>query len=213
MAYLINTARYNDEVANVVNTNNSKIKASISDFNAQLNILGNGETWIGGSAVENVNNLVQCYNTYKDSYSEFIRKLGESCNAIFNEINSIISSNNGVQLSFDNLQALSFETPNIKDLSFAGGEAGQADAIISCSNNFTQYAADIKNAYMNIKTAFEKIGSGSQIIDTSDLSSDPATQLKLRVSEIIDSLVQVDENQFKTVIENLNIAANNIKRG
>lgn len=213
MAYLIDTTRYNDEVANVVNTNNTKIKTAISDFNAQLNILGNGETWIGGSAVENVGALVKCYNTYKDSYSEFIRQLSETCTSIFDEVNSIIATNNGVQLSFDSLQALSFETPNIKDLSFSGGEAGHADTIISCSNNFTQYAADIKNAYMNIKTAFEKIGSGSQIMDTSDLSSDPATQLKLRVSEIIDSLAQVDQNQFKTVIDNLNTAANNIKRG
>ena len=213
MGYRIDTRKYNDEVANVVNTNNKKIKSAISDFNTQLELLGNGETWIGGTAVENVDNLVGCYKTYKNSYAEFIKKLGESCTSLFTEINSLISTNGGVQLSFDSLQSLTFEEPTIKDLTFSGGEAGNAETIISCAKNFTQYAADIKSAYQAINDAFLKIGSGSQILDTSDFGSDPATLLKTKVGDIIGSLVLVDENQFKTVISNLNTAANNIKRG
>ena len=213
MAYVINTTSFDNDVVNVVNSNNAKIKSAIADFNTQLNILGNGETWIGGSAVENVTNLVNCYNTYKNSYSEFIRKLGENCRIIFEDVNSIIRTNHGTELTFDSIQAVSFDTPTIKDLSFAGGESGSADTIINCASNLKQYAEDIKTAYVNIKTAFEKIGNGSQILDTSDFSSNPAETLKRSVAEIIDSLVQVDQGAFNTYIENLNTAANNIKRG
>ena len=212
MAYLVNTTAYNNDVASVVNTNNTKIKTAITDFNTELNVLANGETWKGTTAIENVGALVDCYNTYKNSYSDFITKLEQTCSTIFSEFNSIIATNNGVPLTFDNIKSLSFEEPVIKDMTYTG-EGGDADRIITCAQSFTQYAADIKSAYQNIKTAFEKIGAGSLILDTSDLSSDPATALKNKVSSIIDSLVLVDEQQFKTVIDNLNTAANNIKNG
>ena len=212
MGHTINTVRYNEEIAQVVNSNNVKIKEAINGFNSQLNILGNGVTWKGGTSITNVGNLVDCYNTYKNAYTEFIRLLGEKCSVAFDSINSVIATNMGVQLSFDNIQALSFDTPKIEDLSFTG-ESGNADAIIDCANFFVQYASDIKNGYINIRNAFEKIGMGSQILDTSDYGTDYATILKNNVIEIVDGLKTIDENSFKTTIENLHTAAQNIKNG
>lgn len=210
MGHIIDTNRYDNEVSSVVNTQNAKIKTAIDNFNAQLNILGNGSTWKGGMAAENVGNLVNCYNTYKDGYSTFVTKLSQDCASLFARVNAVVSTNHGTQLTYTDINSLTFDNPKVSDLSSAV-ESGSVDQIETCATNLQQYAKEIKDGYIAIKGAFELIGNGSQILDTSDSVDNPANTLKNKVIDAIDTLKQVDENAFKTYIENLNTAAKNIR--
>jgi len=213
MGYVIDSGKFDSDVVSVVNASNKNIKSSIESFNKNIATLANGTNWRGASAVENVRTLVNFYNTYMSAYSDFIKKLNTTCQAALEGVNDIILTNRGVVLSFDTIESLVFDKPQVQDLTFAGGESGDPTVMIQCATSFSESAKNIKNGYLNIKTAFEKIGVGSQILDTSAFGTDYATKLKNGVIDAIDSLVQINDNEFNTCITNITNAAKNIQNG
>lgn len=191
---------------------NEELGGYIGDFNESISNLNTPTAWKGGSSYTTISNLISCYTSYIGAYNKLNNYLREMISEITQKYQKVYSIIGNYDISSTNINVKNFEPIEVNSALQSSVEYSNTDILETVAGELETAVTNIREVFGSISTAFQKIGVGSTIFDTTGTKEDVAEVFKNKVVSYIKELDnQYDSESLNTCITNVKTAAGLIK--